>query len=219
MWKQIWRLVSKEQQQNSKLSSLVHDKDAQVKLCWLQIQNRARCQPDSHTIKALRKDNRMRTTSYTDQAVTEQTSLEVGCQAPLLRRLWYLETKKKEKGFALDNACTEKRNGGTSKVPSGSTSLLLCVTDRVSNNWLLTSMPSVQNPISATNTNLQHINMNIYVLYTGLNQSLSILYHSGTGTRPSKSLPPQTKSSWVPENSSESVNIQSTICTLWFTFC
>lgn len=35
VWKQIWHLVFKEQQQNSRLSSLVHDRDAKMKLCWL----------------------------------------------------------------------------------------------------------------------------------------------------------------------------------------
>lgn len=51
------------------------------------------------------------------------------------------------------------------------------------------------------NTNLQHININIYVLYTGLNQLISINSGMGRGTRPSKSPLPQTKSSWVPGNS------------------
>jgi len=43
----------------------------------------------------------MRTASYTHQAVTEQTSPEVGCQTPLLHRWQYFRIKKEGKGFAL----------------------------------------------------------------------------------------------------------------------
>jgi len=54
--------------------------------------------------------------------------------SPTTENMTVLKTKKEEKGFALDNACTEKRNRDTGKVPSGSTSLVLWVIDRVNSS-------------------------------------------------------------------------------------